>query len=149
MNCRVLAEFSQTSTSLWCTGPCPVPRLTRRRTRRSQENAQAPRLKITRLSGEPTAPAANGRQRNQRVTHGPRQWSVGYTRLSGVHRTMSGAPTGPKVQWSAVPDKEEDRAPDCYCSCPVTHRTVRRATRQKARIAFQLDLQRLLAALGL
>jgi hypothetical protein len=33
--------------------------------------------------------------------------------------------------------------------CPVVHRTVRCATRQKARIAFQECLQRFLAALGL
>jgi hypothetical protein len=33
--------------------------------------------------------------------------------------------------------------------CLVVHRTVRCATRQKARIAFLLGLQRLLAALGL
>ena len=36
-----------------------------------------------------------------------------------------------------------------YSSCPVAHRTVRCATRQKARMAFQECLQRLLAALGL
>jgi hypothetical protein len=36
-----------------------------------------------------------------------------------------------------------------YRTCPVAHRTVRCATRQKARIAFYVDLQRLLAALGL
>jgi hypothetical protein len=133
----------------WCTRQCPVPRLARRRTRRSQEKAKAPRLKFTRLSGEPTTPMTNGRQRNQRATRGPRQRSVGHTGLSGAHRTVSGAPTGPKVQRSAAPDKEGYRAPDCYCSCSVVHRTVRCATRQKARIAFQLELQRLLAALGL
>jgi hypothetical protein len=33
--------------------------------------------------------------------------------------------------------------------CSVVHRTVRCATRQKARIAFLVDLQRLLATLGL
>jgi hypothetical protein len=37
----------------------------------------------------------------------------------------------------------------CYSSCPVAHRPVRCATRQKARMAFQVCLQRLLAALGL
>jgi hypothetical protein len=37
----------------------------------------------------------------------------------------------------------------CYSGCPVAHRTVRCATQQKARIAFHVDLQRLLAALGL
>jgi hypothetical protein len=100
-----LAKFSQTSTSLWCTGQCPVPRLARRRTRRSREKAKAPRLKITGLSGAPTAPAANGWQRNHRGTRGPRQRSVGHTELSGS------------------PDKEGDLASDCYCSCPVRHPT--------------------------
>jgi hypothetical protein len=37
----------------------------------------------------------------------------------------------------------------CYSCCPVAHRTVRCATRQKTRIAFYVDLQRLLAALGI
>jgi hypothetical protein len=36
-----------------------------------------------------------------------------------------------------------------YRTCPMAHRTVRCATRQKARMAFQVCLQRLLAALGL
>jgi hypothetical protein len=133
-----------------------VPRLARRRTCRSREKAKAPWLKFTGLSSEPTAPTTNGRQRNLRATCGPRQRSVGHIGLSGVHRTVSGvhrtvsgAPTEPKVQRSGVPDKEGDQAPDNYCSCLVVHRTVRCATRQKARIAFQLDLQRLLAALGL
>jgi hypothetical protein len=46
-----------------------------------------------------------------------------------VHRTVSGAPTGPETQRSAAPDMEEDRtgllqwlsggAPDC----PVHHST--------------------------
>jgi hypothetical protein len=136
-------------TVLWCTGYCPVPRLARRRTHRSREKAKAPRLKIIELSGEPTTPAANGRQRNQGTTRGPHQRLVGHTGLSDVHRIVSGAPTGPKVQQSVAPYKEGDQAPDRYCSCPVVHRTVRCATRQKERIAFQLDLQRLLAALGL
>jgi hypothetical protein len=87
-------------------------------------------------------PATNGRPRNQRATRGPRQWSVGHTRLSG-------APTAPEDQRSAVPDMEGDHAPDCYSSCPVVHRTVQCTTRQKTRIAYQIDLQRLLAALGL
>jgi hypothetical protein len=48
---------------------------------RKSEGAVA---KITGLSGGATAPAANGRQRNQRVTRGPRQRSVGHTGLSGA-----------------------------------------------------------------
>jgi hypothetical protein len=47
--------------------------------------------------------------------------TVGWgTRLSGMHRTVSGAPTAPKCQWSASPNKEGDPhrtvsggAPDC------------------------------------
>jgi hypothetical protein len=66
-----------------------------------------------------------------------------------AHRTVSGAPTDPEGQRSAAPDMEGDRAPDRYNSCPVVHRTVRCTTRQKARNAFQVDLQWLLAALGL
>jgi hypothetical protein len=58
----------------------------------------------TGLSGEPTALAVNGQLRNQRATRGPRQRSVGHTRLSGVYRTVSGAPTGPEAQRSTVPD---------------------------------------------
>jgi hypothetical protein len=56
----------------------------------------------------------------------PSQRSDGHTGLSGVHwtvsdvhRTVSGAPTGPKTQRSASPEKEGDHAPDC----PVHHST--------------------------
>jgi hypothetical protein len=103
----------------------------------------------TGLSGEPTVASANGRLRNPRATCGPQQRSVGHTRLSGVHRTVSGAPTDPEDQWSDAPDMEGDRAPDSYSDCPVVHRTVRCTTRQKASLAFQVGLQWLLAALGL
>jgi hypothetical protein len=103
----------------------------------------------TGLSDEPKALAANGRLRNPRATRGPQQRSVGHTGLSGVHRTVSGVPTGLEVQRSDAPDMEGDCAPDMNSGCPVVHRTVRCTTRQKARNAFQNDLQRLLAALGL
>jgi hypothetical protein len=65
----------------------------------------------TGLSGESTAPAANGRPRDQRATRGPRQRLDGYTRLSGVHGTMSGAPTGPEDQRSTAPVMEGNQAP--------------------------------------
>ena len=61
------------------------------------------------------------------------RWYIG---LSGVHRIVSGAPTDPKIQRSALLEKEVDQAPDSCCSCQVVHRTVRCATRQKARIVF-------------
>jgi hypothetical protein len=96
----------------------------------------------TGLSGEPIAPAANGRPRDQRATRGQLQRSAGCTRLSG-------APTSPEEQRSATPNMEGDRAPDMNSGCPVVHRTVQCTTRQKARLAFQVGLQRLLATLGL
>jgi hypothetical protein len=101
------------------------------------------------LSGEPNG--AHDQRSSARSTGDT--WLIqqldGHTGLSGVHRTLSGAPTGPKTQRSASPEKEGDHTPDRNCSCPVVHRTVWCTTRQKARIAFQLDLQRLLATLGL
>jgi hypothetical protein len=92
---------------------------------------------------------SNGRPRNPWATRGPRQRSARDTGLFGVHRTVSGAPTSPKLQRSAAPGMEGNRAPDMNSGCPVAHRTVRCATRQKARLAFQECLQRLLATLGL
>jgi hypothetical protein len=103
----------------------------------------------TELSGEPTAPAANGRPRDQRATRVQLQRSARCTRLSGVHWTVFGAPTSPEEQRSDAPDMEGDHAPNMNSGCLVVHRTVRCTTRQKAGIAFQVGLQRLLAALGL
>jgi hypothetical protein len=37
---------------------------------------------------------------------------AGGTGLSSVHRTVSGAPTGPELQRSSVPDLEGNHAPD-------------------------------------
>jgi hypothetical protein len=92
-----VAKIHQT---VWCAPDCPL---------------------CTGLSGESTAPAANGREHDQRATRGPSQWSPGRYGLSGVHRTVSTAPRGPKAQRLATPDKEGDRAPDRDCSCPVVH----------------------------
>jgi hypothetical protein len=77
----------------------------------------------TGLSGEPTAPAANGRPRDQRATRGQLQQSAGCTGLSDVHRTVSGAPNSPEEQQSDAPDMEGDRAPDMNSGCPVHHST--------------------------
>jgi hypothetical protein len=101
------------------------------------------------LSDETTVASANGRPRNPRAMRGPQQRSVGHTGLSGVHRTVSGAPIDPENQQSDAPEKEGDRALDSYSDCPVVHRTVRCTTRQKASLVFQVGLQWLLAALGL
>jgi hypothetical protein len=102
----------------------------------------------TGLSGEPTTVSSTvGRQIRGHAWPAP---MVGRgTGLFGVHRTVSGAPTARNMQRSDAREKEGDRAPDSYSDCPVAHRTVRCATRQKARLAFQDCLQRLLATLGL
>jgi hypothetical protein len=113
----------------WCTRQCPVRQAglwelaalgTRRR--RTTKNHRTVRW-CTGLFGEPTVACANGRQRNPRVTHGPQQRSVGHTGLSGVHRTVSGAPTDPEDQRSDAPKFEGNRAPDSYSDCPVHHPT--------------------------
>jgi hypothetical protein len=99
-----------------------------RRTRRPREKQRDDVAIIHRtvwwctgLSGESTVVCANGRPRNPRATRGPQQRSVGRTGLSGVHRTVSGAPTDPKDHQSDAPEKEGYRAPDSYSDCPVVH----------------------------
>jgi hypothetical protein len=112
-----------------------------RRSRRSREKFNGVRLKFTGLfGGAPDYPVS------QRSTA---QRSEGGTGLSGVHQTVSGASTNAEVQRSSAPEKEGDPHRTAYSGCPVAHRTVRCATRQKARLAFQDCLQRLLASLGL
>jgi hypothetical protein len=57
---------------------------------------------------------------NHRATCGQRQRSLGCIGLSGVHRTVSSVPSGPRVQRLASPKKERNHAlfmsggaPDC------------------------------------
>jgi hypothetical protein len=134
---------------------CPVRQAGLRRTSHSRETLAAydynspDCLVVHRTVRWANGRQRNGRRRNPRATRGLRQWSAGGTGLSSVHRTVSGASTSPKLQRSAAPGMEGNRAPDMNGGCPVAHRTVRCATRQKARLAFQECLQRLLAALGL
>jgi hypothetical protein len=71
------------------------------------------------------------------------------------HRSVRCAPdsvrcaNGPEAATVDCSPYGKNRAPDMNSSCPVMHRTVQCTTRQKARMAFQVCLQRLLAALGL
>jgi hypothetical protein len=99
----------------------------------------------TGLSDEPTVSQANGRPRNPRATRGMCQRS-------------EGAPDCPKCtgqcpvrQWlqDCNGRLRQIRKEIRTRQCPVVHRTVRCARRQKARIAFLKCSQRLLAALGL
>jgi hypothetical protein len=107
------------------------------------------RLKITGLSGEPTVASANGRPRNLRAARGMLQRSAGAldypvcTGLCSVRQSAQRSNGWICQIWKEIAHQI------VYWTCPVVHRTVRCATRQKARIAFHVDLQRLLAALGL
>jgi hypothetical protein len=40
-----------------------------------------------------------------------------------VHRTVSGVPTAPELQWSSAPEKVGDRHRTVYSECPVRHLT--------------------------
>jgi hypothetical protein len=114
------------------------------RRRRMAKNHRTVRW-CTGLSGEPTVGRANGRPRNPRATRGKCQRS-------------DGAPDCP-VCTGQCPVRQ--RLQDCNGrlrqirkeirtrQCPMVHRTVRCARRQKARIAFLKCSQRLLATLGL
>jgi hypothetical protein len=128
---------------------------TQRRTRRSREFNEGAVTKIHRnVRCAPDCPVS---QRRSWPTVGStiNGRHVAEPTVTWSHQTVRCAPdsvrrpVGPKVQRSASPEKEEDRAPDRNCSCQVVHRTVRCTTRQEASIAFQMDLQRLLAALRL
>jgi hypothetical protein len=79
----------------------------------------------TGLSGEPTVSQANSRPSNPRVTRG---------QANG----QKGAPDCPVCQrlWIFNGRLRHRRKEICTGQCPVVHRTVRCAIRQKARIAF-------------
>jgi hypothetical protein len=97
---------------------------------------------VHRMSGEPMVASANGRPRNLRATRGLLQLSAGAPDCPV--RQSAQRSNGQICQiWKEIKHRT------VYRTCPVAHRTVRCATRQKARIAFHVDLQRLLAAMGL
>jgi hypothetical protein len=103
----------------------------------------------TRLSGEPTIACANVRPRNLCATHGRTNGRQGAPDCPMCTGQCPVCQLPPEDQRSDAPEKEGDHAPDSYNDCPVVHRTVRCTTRQKASLAFQVGLQRLLATLGL
>jgi hypothetical protein len=127
-----------------------------RRTRRSQEKHQGDVAIIhrtvrwcTELSDESTVASANGRPRNLRATRGCSNGQLdaldcpvctGQCPMCHLARRSNGR---------LYPIWKEIVHQTSYSGCPVAHRTVRCATRQKARIAFLVGLQRLLTALGL
>jgi hypothetical protein len=96
----------------------------------------------TGLSGEPTVASANGRPRNQRATRGSSNGQRGAPDCPVRQRARS-------CNGRLCPIWKEIAHRTGYSSCSVAPPTVRSATRQKARMAFQVCLQRLLATLWL
>jgi hypothetical protein len=91
----------------------------------------------TRLSSEPTAPAptVDSRISGRRVA-----------RANG-HQAAPDCPVrqGDQRLNSRLHQKRKEIR---HCSCLMVHWTVQCANRQKAKIAYQMEIQRLLAALG-
>jgi hypothetical protein len=102
---RRLGASSQTCTSLRCTRLSgPVPRLACSMNSLLSGKVGAVATIIYRTVRWSSRARANGRQRNQRATRGPRQRSPGRTRLSDV-------PRGSLLQRPASPEKEGNHAP--------------------------------------
>jgi hypothetical protein len=103
----------------------------------------------TRLSGEPTVASTNGRPRNLRVTRGSSNGGQGAPDCPVCTRQCPVRQRARSCNGRLCPIWTEIAHRTSYRGCPVAHRTVRCATRQKEGIAFQVGLQWLLAALGL
>jgi hypothetical protein len=145
LNWRSLVKSSQTRTSLWCIGQCPVPGWRPRWTGRSREEARVPRLQFTGLSGvHQTIRYASGTP-NQRST----AWSAGATWLSQRSAGGTGLSSVPRGQWLAMVGFTEEGRKSGTVHCPMVHRTVWRAHGQKATKAYQIELKWLLGPLGL
>jgi hypothetical protein len=142
----------------WCTGQCPVRQagsgeLAALGTSTTAYGYKSPDCPVvhrivrwcTGLSGEPTVSRANGRPRNPRATRGKCQRSEG---APDCPVCTGQCPVSQQLQ-SANGRLRQRRKEIRTGQCPVVHRTIRCARRQKARIAFLECTQRLLAALGL
>ena len=135
----------------WCTGQCPV-RQAGLRELAALGNSPAtygynsPDCPVcTRLSGEPTVGRANGRPRDLRETCGRangRKGAPDCPVCTGHVRCANGS-------LAANGRQRQLRKEIGHRTVSGVHRTVRCATRQKARIAFPDCSQRLIAALGL
>jgi hypothetical protein len=118
------------------------------RRRRTTKNHRTVRW-CTGLSGEPMVASANGRPRNLPATRGS---SNGRQCAPDCPVCTGQCPVRQRVRrcnGRLCPIWKEIEHRTGYSSCPVAHRTVWCATRQKAGIAFQDCLQQLLAVLGL
>jgi hypothetical protein len=84
----------------WCTGQCPV------RQAGSDELAALGKKLTAYDYNSPDCPVSQRSAARSTRDTWPSQRLVGGTGLSGVHRTVSGAPTAPRRQRLASPDKE-------------------------------------------
>jgi hypothetical protein len=93
-----------------------VHRLVQQRTHCSRELARAPWLKITRLSGGAPDYLVSQQLPSQRSAARPADDTWLGTTVTWPHRTVrcaptvSGAPRGPKAQWSASLEEERNQA---------------------------------------
>jgi hypothetical protein len=99
----------------------------------------------TGLSGEPTVSRGNGRPRIPRVTRGRANGHIG---APDCPVCTGQCPVRQRL-WIFNGRLRHRRKEIRTGQCPVVHRTIRCARRQKARSAFLECSQRLLAALGL
>jgi hypothetical protein len=139
----------------WCTGQCPMHQAGPWWTCRSLDSTTAygyssPDYPVVHR----TVRWANGRQRNGRACNprATRGCSNGQLGAPDCSVCIGQCPVRHLAQRSngrLCPNWNEIVHRSSYSGCSVAHRTVQCATRQKARIAFLVGLQRLLAALGL
>jgi hypothetical protein len=101
---KTLRSLGAPESVRWCTGQCPVRQAGFGQTVRSRDFVGGVRLKFTGLSGgAPDCPVSQRSAAQSARDAWPSQRSDGGTGLSGVHRTVSGAPTAPNPQRSAAP----------------------------------------------
>jgi hypothetical protein len=106
-------------------------------------------LLCTGLSGESTVASTNGCPRNLRATRGCFNGQLGAPDCPVCTGQCPVCHLARRSNGRLCPIWKEIMHQTSYNGCPVAHRTVRCTTRQKARIAFLVGLQRLLAALWL
>jgi hypothetical protein len=102
----------------------------------------------TGLSGEPTVASANGWPRNLRTTCGSSNGRRGAPDRPVCIGQCPVRPWARSCNGRLCPIWKEIAHRTHYNGCPVAHRTVRGATRQKARMAFHVDLQTTPSCLG-
>jgi hypothetical protein len=135
----------------WCTGQClgrqagsgELAALGKKLTAYGYNSPDCP--VCTGLSGEPTVDRANGRPSDPRETRGRANGREG---APDCPVCIGQCPMRQRLQ-GANGRLRQIRKEIRTGQCPVLHRTVWCARRQKARIAFPDCSQRLLAALGL